>query len=85
MGISKLFLAIFRQLPYKSDILSLKDSDTNMPHISFRNKSFLFLKIEGWNFQHLIYLGFQLIQTTFIFWHPMLLIEFDSISNMGCH
>ena len=24
-------------------------------------------------------------RTTFIFWHPMLLIEFNSISNMGCH
>ena len=28
---------------------------------------------------------FQLIRTTFIFWPPMLLIEFNSISNMGCH
>ena len=31
------------------------------------------------------YLFFQLIRTTFIFWPPMLLIEFNSISNMGCH
>ena len=28
---------------------------------------------------------FQLIWTTFIFWPPMLLIEFNSIGNMGCH
>ena len=28
---------------------------------------------------------FQLIRTTFIFWPPMLLIEFNSISNMGCY
>ena len=28
-------------------------------HIFFRNKSFLFVKIESWNFQHLFDLGFH--------------------------
>ena len=28
---------------------------------------------------------FQLIRKIFIFWTPMLLIESNSISNMGCH
>ena len=35
----------------KSEILHFKVSITIMPHIFFRNKTFLFFKIEGWNFQ----------------------------------
>ena len=43
----------------KSEILHFKVSITNMPHIFFRNKTFLFVKIESWNFQHLYDLGFH--------------------------
>ena len=38
----------------KSKILLFKVSITNMPEYFIRNKTFLFLKIESWNFQHLI-------------------------------
>ena len=63
-----------------------------MPHIFFSNKTFFcedrkILKIVTWQtydvfVQQLI---LQLIWTTFIFWPPMLLIKFISISNMECH
>ena len=57
-----------------------------------RNKTFLFvvrsLRYYGYltNTWYVCQVTFfQLIRTTFIFWPPMLLIEFNSISNMGCH
>jgi hypothetical protein len=37
----------------KSEILHFKVLITNMPHIYFRSKTFLFVKIESKNFQHL--------------------------------
>ena len=43
----------------KSEILLFKVSIPNMPHIFFMNKTFLFLKIQSWNFQHLIDLRFR--------------------------
>ena len=36
--------------------------DHGLNHISFRNKTFLFFKMESWNFQHLFDFWFQLIQ-----------------------
>ena len=38
--------------------------DYGLNHIFFRNKTFLFFKIESWNFQHLFEKEFQLNQTT---------------------
>ena len=55
-----------------------------MHKLFFRNKTFLFLKIMSWNFQHLIILGFQLIWTTFIFQSPCYYLSSNSVSNMGC-
>ena len=43
------------------------------PHF-FGNKTFLFVKIESWNFQHLYY--FQFCKTP---------LNFNSVSNIGCH
>jgi hypothetical protein len=43
----------------KWEILFFKVSNSNMPHISFRNKTFLFVVQMSWNFQHLIILGFR--------------------------
>ena len=36
----------------KSEIWLFKVSITNMPHVFFRYKTFLFFKIENWNFQN---------------------------------
>ena len=46
---------LFRNHNSKYHIASI----INMPHNLFRNKTFVFVKIESWNFQHLIDLGFH--------------------------
>ena len=43
----------------KSEICLFKVSITNTAAYFFRNKTFFFLKIESWNFQHLIDLEFR--------------------------
>ena len=71
----------------KSDFLFFKVSNSNMSKFFFRKKTFLFLIIS------LRYSGYMTNTwceylrdwTTFIFWCPMSIIEFVSISNMGCH
>ena len=59
------------------------------PHIFFRkrNETFLFFKIESWNFQHLIDLGFRESSQNFssysdhfYFLEPMLLIELKLVT-----
>ena len=63
----------------QSDFLFFKVSNTNMPHIFYRIKTFLFVKIESWNFQHLIVWDFVnphkfSAHLDNFLWHPM-----------GCH
>jgi hypothetical protein len=76
----------------KSEILLFIVSITNMPEYFFRNKTFLVLKIESWNFLASYWWGiswiltkFQLIRTTFIFRSPCYYLSSNSVSSMGCY
>ena len=80
-------------LSIKSDFLIFKFSNSNMPQIFLGTKLFCLLSewakkrylTNAWCVCQVHIFFFQLIRTTFIFWPHMLLIEFNSISNMGCH